>query len=59
MKQADGSCKKIEDEYKSSTDFITALGGTYVDGSDNCFNSAGFTAPMVALVAACTALLRL
>ena len=59
LKQADGSCKKVEDEWKSASDFVKGFGATMVDSDKDCFNAAGFAAPMFALVAACAALLRL
>eukprot|EP01115_Flamella_aegyptia_P003573 TRINITY_DN1628_c0_g2_i1.p1 TRINITY_DN1628_c0_g2~~TRINITY_DN1628_c0_g2_i1.p1 ORF type:complete len:176 (+),score=67.04 TRINITY_DN1628_c0_g2_i1:24-551(+) len=55
----DGSCKKFKDEYSSGKDFTEkGLGGIYVDGDSGCFNAAGLTQPLIALVIAAVAVFR-
>eukprot|EP01115_Flamella_aegyptia_P003575 TRINITY_DN1628_c0_g4_i1.p1 TRINITY_DN1628_c0_g4~~TRINITY_DN1628_c0_g4_i1.p1 ORF type:complete len:176 (+),score=97.95 TRINITY_DN1628_c0_g4_i1:51-578(+) len=60
IKDESGSCKKIKDEYADGKEFAEkGLGATYVDGDSGCFNAAGLTQPLVALVAAAVAVARL
>ena len=61
-----GTCKKISEIFPDSKAFISGVGlivgatnVKLVDGTDNCFNAAGFASPILALIVACLVALRL